>query len=272
VTFPDRSPAIRLSCVVRDETRARELADDLSNAGFDVTIETRLIGADPHSGEDQRLCTIVLWSRASIENWAVVDMARAAMDAGKLVQVTLDGTRRDDLGTDAPIDFRSWAYGDRGNAWRRLRERLDNMKRGAAQTGAPLTALLAMGALSAGVVGIALSERIATGEFTVEVNVAAAQSAAEADFIEVVNPAARIDGLAEETDDLDPAEDFRFHRMRAPPPMRVNQVTDLPNIEAPSPMGQAQLQRPGFLRRVLNVAEDSIPFVGSSGSEERSAR
>jgi len=273
VTFPDRTPAIRLSCVVRDEERARELAGELRNADFDVTIESRLIGADAHAGEDQRLCTIVLWSRASIENWAVVDMARAAMDARKLIQITLDGTRREDLGPQAPIDFRNWTYGDRGSAWRHLRERLDQMKRGAAaQTGAPISALFTMGALSASVLAMALSERVATGEFTGEVDVAEGQAVAESNFIEVVNPAARIGGPTEETEDLGLSDDFRFHRMRAPATMRVNQIADLPDIEAPSPMGQAQLARPGFLRRVLNVAEDSIPFVGSSNNEERSAR
>jgi hypothetical protein len=255
-----RPTAVRLACAPRDETRAREIAQFLEEENFTVSIDQRLIG-----GNAGDRVTVVLWSRASVENWGVFDLAGAAQEARKLVQVTLDGTRRDDMGGQAPIDFRNWEYGQHHGPWRQLVECIDLVSRGStASSGAPFTALVAIGGLSLAVISFTVSHRVAVGEFTPQAAAAATHEVAAMSYGDLAPPPALAGGPENPEVDLGLSDDFRFHRPRAPHPMRVNAIADLPNLTAPRAIAQPQIARPGIIRRMLNVAEDSIPFVRSS--------
>lgn len=260
-----RPTAVRLACAPRDEPRAREIAQFLGQQDFSVSIDQRLIGGDVGDR-----VTIVLWSRASVENWGVFDLACAAQEARKLVQVTLDGTRRDDMGGQAPIDFRNWEYGQHHGPWRQLLERIDLTSRGStASSGAPFTALVAMTGVSMAVISIAVSHRVAVDEFAPQAAAATTHEVAVNGFGDLAPPPALAGGPEAPEADLGLSDDFRFHRLRAPAPMRVNAIADLPNIAAPRAIAQPQIARPGIIRRMLNVAEDSIPFVrASEGSRD----
>ncbi|MBI1187575.1 MAG: hypothetical protein GC206_09650 [Alphaproteobacteria bacterium] len=242
------------------------MAKFLSEQDFQVSIDQRLIG---HTiGE---CVLVVLWSGASIENFGVVDLARAAQKERKLVQITLDGMRRDDIEGPAPLNFRHWQYGQHHGPWRQLLERIDLIARGASAGGAPFTSLIAMAGASVAIFSIAVSHRVAVGEFTPQADAAAPQQLVTTSY-NALAPAPAFGGGPEAAEpDLGLSDDFRFHRLRAPAAIRVNAVADLPNITSPRAMAQPQIARPGILRRMLNVAEDNIPFVRTS-EETREVR
>ncbi|NWG52283.1 MAG: toll/interleukin-1 receptor domain-containing protein [Hydrogenophilaceae bacterium] len=252
--------SVTIACAPRDDPRAREIAQFLAQDGFAVAIEHRLIGGKIGEG-----VVVVLWSRASIENWGVFDLAHAAQDVRKLVQVTLDGTRRDDMSGPAPIDFRHWEFGQHHGPWRQLLERIDLVSRGATATGgAPFTSLIAVVGAGVAVISIAVSHRVTVGDYSAEAEAANTQQVVSSSFSNLPPPSALSGGPEIEQAELGLSDEFRFHRLRAPPPVRVNALADLPDISAPRAIAQAQIARPGIIRRMLNVAEDSIPFVGAS--------
>ena len=101
-----------LSYAREDAAAARQLAESIGRAGHDVWWDSHLKGGSRFSTEiDRELKTaqavVVLWSQASVESAWVQDEAAEGRDSGRLVPVTLGGSR-------PPLGFRQFHTVDFG--------------------------------------------------------------------------------------------------------------------------------------------------------------
>ena len=101
-----------LSYAREDAAAARQLAESIGRAGHDVWWDSHIKGGSRFSTEiDRELKTaqavVVLWSQASVESAWVQDEAAEGRDSGRLVPVTLGGSR-------PPLGFRQFHTVDFG--------------------------------------------------------------------------------------------------------------------------------------------------------------
>jgi len=94
-----------------DERVAKKVVELLQVMGFTVDWDDNFqiaVGATLTSLLDSRcneaICVLVLWSQSAIESKWVQTEARIGMERGRLLQVTLDGTR-------PPLVYRDYIYG-----------------------------------------------------------------------------------------------------------------------------------------------------------------
>jgi adenylate cyclase len=95
-----------LSYAREDEAAAKQLADGVGRAGHDVWWDRHIQGGSRFSAEiDRELksadAVVVLWSDASVESAWVQDEAAEGRDSGRLVPVSLNGSR-------PPLGFRQF--------------------------------------------------------------------------------------------------------------------------------------------------------------------
>lgn len=254
--------AIKIAGAPKDMDRMGQVARLLGAEGFDVEIARRQV--DTEDLTPATLCTIVLWSRNSVDAWPVLATARAALARKSLVQIALEPVRPDIDTPHTPIDFRGW-NGERGGAWRLLRERIDQIQRGEEPAGAPLLAMTSLGFASFSILALAVSDRVGVGPAP-----EAANHVADPFVIAATSTGGGEGGGAMggpsmlEPELIIEGGDFTPPRLRAPAPLRFTQLRELPDISAPRRFARVDLSRPGILRRIINVAEDNIPFIGEA--------
>ncbi len=95
-----------LSYAREDEAAAKQLAEGVGRAGHDVWWDRHIQGGSRFSAEiDRELksadAVVVLWSEASVESAWVQDEAAEGRDSGRLVPVSLNGSR-------PPLGFRQF--------------------------------------------------------------------------------------------------------------------------------------------------------------------
>ena len=95
-----------LSYAREDEAAAKQLAEGISRAGYEVWWDRHIQGGSRFSTEIDRALkgakvVVVLWSEASVDSAWVQDEAAEGRDSGRLVPVSLAGTR-------PPLGFRQF--------------------------------------------------------------------------------------------------------------------------------------------------------------------
>ncbi|MGE0828102.1 MAG: hypothetical protein AB7O04_01975 [Hyphomonadaceae bacterium] len=232
----------------------------LGAEGFSVSIRHERPEKESES-PDAKLCDVVIWSQESVGSWPVYEQAEAAHNARRLVQVALQpGLSPLKLAAQSPIDFSQW-QGQRSSEWRMMRDRIDRVARGDDPAAAPFGAVAAMGAASLAILALAVSNRVDDGLPALDPT-GADNQLASADLSGVTG-AAGGPILMEEilVEDVRPVRPLRNTRR-----LTLASLPPLPDLEEPPSFRSADISQPGFLRRMLNVAEE-LPFVANEGAQ-----
>jgi hypothetical protein len=119
--------------------RVRGINDGLGGGGYSVWWDERLNASDDYAmlieeKIDAASCVVVAWSQAARQSLWVRAEANEGLDAGKLVQINLDGARLPLPFTMLhALDFKSWRGEARGTPWDDLTGRVGAMVRGEKQ-------------------------------------------------------------------------------------------------------------------------------------------
>ena len=119
-----------LSYARPDEGRAAILADGIEAGGRSLWWDRRLSTGDDYGLAIEReieaaRCVVVAWSKAAHDSLWVRAEANAALDAGKLVQLNLDGARLPLPFTMIHfLDFRGWGGAREQAPWPELESRV----------------------------------------------------------------------------------------------------------------------------------------------------
>jgi len=118
--------------------RVTGVSDALEAAGYGIWWDKRLLPSDDYamlieSEIDAARCVVVAWSQTARQSLWVRAEANAALDAGKLVQINLDGARLPLPFTMLSfLDFARWRGERVGSPWVDLDGRVGGMLRGEA--------------------------------------------------------------------------------------------------------------------------------------------
>jgi hypothetical protein len=125
---------VSYSRVNRD--RVAGVSDGLAATGYSVWWDQQLLPSDDYAmlierEIDAARCVVVAWSQTARQSLWVRAEANEALDAGKLVQINLDGTRLPLPFTMLHfLDFRRWGGERQGSPWAELDGRVGGMLRG----------------------------------------------------------------------------------------------------------------------------------------------
>jgi len=148
--------------------RVAGVSDGLAATGYSVWWDQQLLPSDDYAmlierEIDAARCVVVAWSQTARQSLWVRAEANEALDAGKLVQINLDGARLPLPFTMLHfLDFRRWRGERQGPLWSELDGRVGGMLRGEAAAPAQGPALQGFGkAALLGWLAIALAAGIA---------------------------------------------------------------------------------------------------------------
>ena len=119
-----------------DHERVRPLSGAVEESGRSLWWDERLLPSDDYALviEDEIAaagCVVVAWSGTARQSLWVRAEANEALDAGKLVQLTLDGAKLPlPFGALHFLDFRRWGGERGGSPWAEFDARVDAMLRG----------------------------------------------------------------------------------------------------------------------------------------------
>ena len=125
-----------LSYARPDQGRATTVAEGIEASGRSLWWDQRLTAGDDYGlvierEIDAARCVVVAWSKAAHDSLWVRAEANAALDAGKLVQLSFDGARLPLPFTMINfLDFRAWGGSRDQVPWPELQGRLDARVRG----------------------------------------------------------------------------------------------------------------------------------------------
>ena len=126
-----------------DHARVRPLSGAVEASGRSLWWDERLLPSDDYAMviEDEIAaagCVVVAWSATARKSLWVRAEANEALDAGKLVQLTLDGAKLPlPFGALHWLDFRRWGGERGGSPWSEFDARVAAMLRGEAAAEAP---------------------------------------------------------------------------------------------------------------------------------------
>jgi len=125
-----------LSYARPDQGRATIVAEGIEASGRSLWWDQRLTAGDDYGlvierEIDEARCVVVAWSKAAHDSLWVRAEANAALDAGKLVQLSFDGARLPLPFTMINfLDFQTWGGTRDQMPWPELQSRLDAHVRG----------------------------------------------------------------------------------------------------------------------------------------------
>lgn len=136
-----------------DRGRAERLAGAVEESGYSLWWDERLLPSDDYAQVIEREiadagAVVVAWSATARESLWVRAEANEALDAGKLVQLTLDGAKLPLPFTALHfLDFRGWGGQRAGSPWSELDMRVGGLLRGERIAADPGVREAALGAL-----------------------------------------------------------------------------------------------------------------------------
>lgn len=125
-----------LSYARATETRIAEIGGALERSGYSLWWDRALTASDDYAMVieeelDAAACVVVAWSAPARRSLWVRAEANEAMDAGKLVQINLDGTKLPlPFNVLHFLDFRRWRGERQGLPWSEFDARVGALQRG----------------------------------------------------------------------------------------------------------------------------------------------